>query len=288
MTKNNFDNVARTAAHLRSELQGIYPDREIEQFISMAFESVLNMSKVAVMVNKDARIEDAEQARFEKILAGLKRQEPVQYLLGSESFYGLTFTVNPAVLIPRPETEELVQWILRDGNDPASRIIDLGTGSGCIAIALKHHLPNARVEGVDISVAALNTADKNAKLNNVKVDFFQFDILEQESFGFADFDIMVSNPPYVTPSEMKAMRRNVLDHEPHNALFAPEENPLIFYRRIVDLADGHLKRGGKLYFEINQSFGPDIVQLLQDRGYTGVKLRKDLNGNDRMIRAIRP
>ncbi len=288
MTHSNFENVARTAAYFRSELQGMYPSREIDQFISMTFEAVMNMGKVAVMVNGSAGIDSEQQAQFEKILAGLKREEPIQYLLGKTIFYELPFLVNPAVLIPRPETEELVQWILQDNPPTEAAVMDLGTGSGCIAIALKHHLRKASVSAIDSSVAALNVATKNAELNGLKVNFFQFDILEQESFGFADFDIMVSNPPYVTPGEMKAMHKNVLDHEPHGALFAPEENPLIFYRRIVDLADGHLKRGGKLYFEINQAFGPDIVQLLQDRGYTGVKLRKDLNDNDRMIRAIRP
>jgi release factor glutamine methyltransferase len=192
------------------------------------------------------------------------------------------------VLIPRPETEELVHWILKDSLPEKPSIIDLGTGSGCIAIALKDQIKDAKVFGADVSVAALNIANENADLNKMEVDFFLFDILQRESLGFMQFDLMVSNPPYVRKSEEAMMAPNVLAHEPHTALFVPDEDPLIFYRKIADLAKGQLNPSGKLYFEINEAFGDEMVQMLSEKGFTSVELKKDFNGKDRMIRATKP
>jgi release factor glutamine methyltransferase len=164
----------------------------------------------------------------------------------------------------------------------------LGTGSGCIALALKDQIPDGSVFGADVSIAALNIANENAGLNKLNVEFFHFDILNQESLGFMDFDLIVSNPPYVTRSEEILMAPNVLENEPYVALFVPDENPLLFYRKITDLAEGHLNRHGKLYFEINEAYGKEVVQLLRDRGYRDVEIKKDFNGKDRMIRATKP
>jgi release factor glutamine methyltransferase len=279
--------VCDVIALFRKELEGLYPAREVDCFLSLAFEEVMNMSKIDVLIQTNAPIGSAQRDQFEAILQGLKRQEPIQYLMGKTLFYGIPIEVNSDVLIPRPETEELVHWVLHDHLPESPRIIDLGTGSGCIAIALKSHFPTAQVFGVDNNVGALNVANRNASQNGLQIEFFHFDILMQESFGFMDFDVIVSNPPYVTPDEKKAMDNNVLLHEPHHALFVPEDDPLVYYRRIVDLADGHLNRGGKLYFEINQSYGSEVLQLLRDRNYREAELRKDLNGRDRMIRAIK-
>ncbi len=287
MIENKLAKVSDVIQLFRRGLKGLYPEREIESFIHLAFEEVMNLRKIDVLIKADAPIARPQQALFEEIVAGLSRSEPIQYLLGCTVFYKIPIQVNQHVLIPRPETEELVQWILQDQREPRQRIMDLGTGSGCIAIALKTHCPQAMVYGVDFFPGVLDLAAKNARNNNVQIEFFQFDLLQQHSFGFMEFDIMVSNPPYVTHEEKGDMHDNVLNYEPHAAIFAPEQDPLIFYRKIVDLADGHLSRGGRLYFEINRRYGASICQLLRDRGYLGVELRKDLNGNDRMIRAVR-
>lgn len=271
----------------RQELVPIYGKGEVEQFIVLAFEDVLEYSKIDVFMNGQEAIPTQLVKRFFEILENLKQSKPIQYILGKTVFYGLPLQVNRHVLIPRSETEELVHWILKDEGKMPDTILDLGTGSGCIALSLKDHFKSARVYGADVSVAALNVAKNNALNNNLQVDFFQFDILNQESLGFMRFDLMVSNPPYVRISEKEWMEKNVLDHEPHTALFVEDGDPLIFYRKIVDLAEGHLNKNGKLYFEINEAYGKEIVQLLKDRGFENVALKKDFNGKDRMVKGVK-
>lgn len=271
----------------RQELVPIYGKGEVEQFIVLAFEDVLEYSKIDVFMNGQEAIPTQLVKRFIEILENLKQSKPIQYILGKTVFYGLPLQVNRNVLIPRSETEELVHWILKDEGKMPDTILDLGTGSGCIALSLKDHFKSARVYGADVSVAALNVAKNNALNNNLQVDFFQFDILNQESLGFMRFDLMVSNPPYVRISEKEWMEKNVLDHEPHTALFVEDGDPLIFYRKIVDLAEGHLNKNGKLYFEINEAYGKEIVQLLKDRGFENVALKKDFNGKDRMVKGVK-
>lgn len=280
--------VSQVVQMFRSELFPLYPMREIEQFIAIAFGDIMNLSKTDVHLKHTAQVPEMQYTRFEAILQGLRKQRPIQYLLGHTVFYGLPIRVNPTVLIPRPETEELVHWASKMPLKTGAKIIDLGTGSGCIALALKDKFPHAVVYGVDKSVDALNTASENAALNGMEVSFFQFDIISQQSLGFMHFDLMVSNPPYVTYSEQAAIDANVLDNEPHLALFVPDEDPLLFYRKLVDLADGHLNRGGFLFFETNRAYGSDVAQLLRDRNYAEVELRKDFNGNPRMVRAVKP
>lgn len=269
----------------RNELKGLYPRPEITRLIDMVLEEVLELPRVNLRIEDEREIRESDLAVLKSVLEGLKQEKPVQYLLGRAWFYDMQLKVNPSVLIPRPETEELVHWIIDEQDGLPEGIIDLGTGSGCIAIALAKEFPNSKVYGVDVDVKALNLAQENAKLTGADIDFYLFDILKDESLGFQKYEIMVSNPPYVTEEDGRYMQKNVLENEPHKALFAPGVDPLIFYRRIVDLADGHLRAGGRLYFEINERFGAEIRSFLMDRGYHDVVLRKDLNGKDRMIKA---
>lgn len=271
----------------RQELGAAYPKGEIEQFIALAFEEVLKYSRVDLIVKDRELVPYQYVERFFGILENLKRHRPIQYILGKTIFYGLPIQVNANVLIPRPETEELVHWILKHNWSEGLSVLDLGTGSGCVALALKDNLKNAKVHAVDVSTEALNVAKQNAISNQLEVDFFQFDILNQESLGFMKFDLMVSNPPYVRPSEKEWMEKNVLDYEPHPALFVSQEDPLVFYRKIVDLAQGHLNKSGRLFFEINEAFGTEVVQLLKDRNYEEVTLKKDFNGKDRMVTGVK-
>lgn len=271
----------------RQELVPIYGKGEVEQFIVLAFEDVLQYSKLDIFMHGPEAIPTDLIARFFEILENLKESKPIQYILGKTVFYGLPLQVNKHVLIPRSETEELIHWILQDEGKKPETILDLGTGSGCIALSLKDQINKARVYGADISIAALNVAKNNALDNDLQVEFFQFDIISQESLGFMKFDLIVSNPPYVRISEKEWMEKNVLNNEPHLALFVEEEDPLLFYRKIVDLAEGHLNKHGKLYFEINQAYGAEVAQLLRDRGYDHVTLKKDFNGKDRMVRGTK-
>lgn len=281
-----FMNVSALVQLFRQELIQIYPQREVEQIIALVFEDVLNYSRVDIVMHSDKVPDNHIVATMQSVLERLKNSEPVQYVLGKTVFYGLPFNVNRDVLIPRQETEELIHWILKDSLPDRPSIIDLGTGSGCIPIVIKDLWPSAKVYGADVSVDALNVAGQNARLNGVDVEFFHFDILERDSLAFMKFDLMVSNPPYVRRSERNLMQQNVLGFEPELALFVEDDDPLIFYRKIVDLAEGHLNRGGKLYFEINEAFGKELSQLMKDRGFVGVELKKDFSGKHRMLRGI--
>ena len=272
----------------RQELVPIYGRGEVEQLITLAFEDVLEYSKIEIFMNGQEAIPNQLIARFFEILESLKQSKPIQYILGKTVFYGLPLQVNKHVLIPRSETEELIHWILKDKSKIPDTILDLGTGSGCIALSLKDQIKTAKVYGADVSVAALNVAKNNALDNDLNVEFFQFDIISQESLGFMKFDLIVSNPPYVRMSEMEWMEKNVLNHEPHPAIFvSDDEDPLIFYRKIVDLTMGHLNKQGRLFFEINEAYGAEVVQLLKDRGFEKVMLKKDFNGKDRMVSGLK-
>jgi release factor glutamine methyltransferase len=274
--------------HIRSELQGLYPDTEIKSFSNLIIEKVSGFSRTEIIVNKNTLFSDEQRHVIENFIENLKEYVPIQYILGETEFFGLPFQVNESVLIPRPETEELVDWI-RNENDRNSNpgILDIGTGSGCIAISLKHEFTNATVDAFDISEKALETAQSNAKLNKLKVNFSKVDILNIPEME-QKWDIIVSNPPYVTELEKSEISPNVLDYEPHLALFVPDNDPLLFYRCIAVFAQQHLKPKGKLYFEINRQFGKATVDLLTTMGFGNVELRKDISGNDRMVRGIAP
>ena len=195
--------------------------------------------------------------------------------------------MNEHTLIPRPETEELVHAIINENPISGLNILDIGTGSGCIPISLAKNLKKANVASADISLEAITKAKENAQLNEVKVEFYHRDILKWQDFEWENFDIIVSNPPYVTESEKEKMDDNVLDHEPHTALFVTDHDPLIFYRTIANLAGKHLKQKGKLYFEINESLGKEMIDLLEENNFTNIRLQKDMSGKDRMISAIK-
>ncbi|HJV76774.1 MAG TPA: peptide chain release factor N(5)-glutamine methyltransferase [Paludibacter sp.] len=272
--------------YIQSELQGLYPDTEIRSFTNLIIEKLTGFSRTEIIVNKNTLFSDDQRHTIENFIENLKKFVPIQYILGETEFFGLPFYVNESVLIPRPETEELVDWI-RNENDRSANLhmLDIGTGSGCIPISLKHEFPNATVDGFDISEQALETAKSNATLNKLKVTFSKVDILNAPDFD-KRWDIIISNPPYVTELEKDEMQPNVLDHEPHLALFVPDNDPLLFYRHIARFALKHLQANGKLYFEINRGFGQACVELLTGLGFRDVELRKDISGNDRMIRAV--
>ena len=271
--------------HILSELKGLYPDTEIKSFSYLIIEKLTGFSRTEIIVNKNTLFSDEQHHVIETFIEKLKKNVPIQYILGETEFFGLIFNVNESVLIPRPETEELVEWIRSENNRSADlNILDIGTGSGCIAISLKHEFPNASVQAFDISEQALNTARSNAERNKLDVTFSQTDILNAPETE-QRWDIIVSNPPYVTELEKSSILPNVLEHEPHLALFVPDNDPLLFYRSIALFAKHHLKPQGKLYFEINRSFGVETVELLTNLGFCNVELRKDISGNDRMVRA---
>ena len=272
--------------YIRKELEGLFPESEVESFIRIIFSSLKNYSQTDLILKKDEVLSEIKKDAIKKIVTRLKNQEPIQYILGETEFYGLTFKVNPSVLIPRPETEELVHWILKNELPESPVIFDVGTGSGCIPISLKKNLPIAQVLACDISKESLKIANKNAKINQVEVEFILQDFLNlQAPEGFPKLDILISNPPYVTDSEKNQMEKNVLDFEPETALFVPDDDPLRFYKALVEFGNDRLRKGGLMFWEINEAFGKECVLLLKENGYSNVELRKDLNGKYRMVKA---
>ena len=270
-----------------NKLNELYPTTEIQSFFNLLGEFKLKLSRIEVALQPDFEIPKTDLEFLRKALTGLKNQIPIQYIIGETEFYGLPFKVNKNVLIPRPETEELVNWILENSKLQTSNsklnILDIGTGSGCIPITLAKNLPNATIYALDISSEALKTAKTNAELNNVTINFIEADILSLPELP-QKFDIIVSNPPYVRVFEKEQMQHNVLEHEPHVALFVEDNNPLLFYDKIADLAKNHLSKDGHLYFEINQYLGKETVALLASKGFKNIELKKDMFGADRMVR----
>lgn len=271
--------------YIQSQLYGLYPETEIKSFCNIIIEKLTGFSRIEILVNKNTKFSVEQQHEIENIIKKLKKNVPIQYIFGETEFYGLGFNVNESVLIPRPETEELVNWIEKENDKNANvNILDIGTGSGCIAISLKHIFSKAQVDAFDISERALKTAKLNANRNNVEVNFMNVDILNVPTIN-KKWDIIVSNPPYVTEFEKDAILPNVLKYEPHLALFVPDNDPLLFYRHIAQFAQKHLFPNGKLYFEINREFGNECIRLLSEMGFCDIELRKDISGNDRMIKA---
>ena len=272
---------------IRDALRGCYPDSEALSIAKMLLVEVFGFSTLELYGGKDKEISGKRRDVLNEMIARLQKNEPIQYIIGIETFGGLTFEVNANVLIPRPETLELVQWIVEDWQTkPAGRILDVGTGSGCIAISLANRIPQAKVEAWDVSEDALEVARKNGRRNGVEVCFCQQDVLKAEA-GNVRYDVIVSNPPYIAEKEKEQMDANVLDWEPSLALFVPDNDPLLFYRKIALLAMDILTEEGAIYFEINQAYGQETLQMLKDLGYTQVELKKDAWGNDRMIKAKR-
>ena len=282
------------------ELSTIYDAQEIESFFYLILECFHNKKRIDLALDPNMEMDAMQLLRWESVLSELKKEKPIQYILGETEFYGLPFLVNENTLIPRPETEELVEWIIKSTKyeiqSTKLRILDIGTGSGCIAISLAKNFPNAEVSAIDVSEKALATAKKNAEINKVEVDFINVDILkindlvELPTSNFqlpTQFDIIVSNPPYVRNLEKAEIKSNVLEYEPHLALFVEDTDALLFYRKIAQLAQQNLSENGKLFFEINQYLGKETVELLEDLGFKNIELKKDIYGNDRMIRSTR-
>ncbi|GGB74747.1 release factor glutamine methyltransferase [Flavobacterium suaedae] len=267
------------------KLAPLYDREEANQFFVIALQHLKGWSRTDIALNPDAELTKNEFEQWNAVLADLEQQKPIQYIFGKAYFYGLEFTVTENTLIPRPETEELVEWIIEENADKGKiKLLDIGTGSGCIAIALAHNLKNAEVHAIDVSAGAIKVAKQNAIDNGVNVTFIEMDILPTPSLS-EEYDVIVSNPPYVRNLEKQEIKKNVLDYEPHTALFVDDNNPLLFYDKIAALAKESLKPDGKLYFEINQYLGSETVTMLEEQDYKNIILKKDLSGNDRMIKA---
>jgi release factor glutamine methyltransferase len=271
----------------KTELRDMYPGSEIRNIGYLVAEQLLNYSKIDFHLKDKEPISPETAEKFKQNLIRLKNWEPVQYILGATEFYGLPFRVDRRVLIPRSETEELAEWIIRENGGKPVSILDIGTGSGCIAVTLAKNLPQARISACDISDEALALAGVNAEINRTSVRFFHMDVLNGNVHVPEKVDVIVSNPPYVRHEEKSLMRRNVLDFEPERALFVPDENPLVFYRSIALMGRKYLNDGGKLYLEINEQFPAELTRLLENTGYYGIQVRKDISGKPRMIKGIK-
>ena len=267
------------------ELDVIYDKNEVDSFFFMLLDSFCNITRIELALNPELVVNDSQ--KFYDVLKRLKNQEPIQYIIGDTEFFGLPFKINQHVLIPRPETEELVDWILSNHPTPTIQyptILDIGTGNGCIAISLAKNLQKAKVYALDVSQEALHVANENSELNEVKVEFIEADILKTTSVSDIKFDIIVSNPPYVRELEKKEMKPNVLNNEPHLALFVDDEDSLKFYKVITKFAVNNLKDNGMLFFEINEYLGDEMIQLLKDYHFKNIELKQDIFKKYRMIK----
>lgn len=272
--------------YIKNALDGHYSDNEIASLSRLIIEHILHR-QFSPLVLETVHSSAEQRHTVTEIVDRLKKREPIQHILGETEFYGLPLYVNKNVLVPRPETEELVELIISEVDENTTiRILDIGTGSGAIAIALAVNLPNAKIEAWDISAEAIAIASSNAKRNKVDITFSQVDVLAEFTTE-GKFDIIVSNPPYVLESEKEDMDKNVLDYDPHLALFVPDSDALRFYVRIAELAQSMLCPNGRLYFEINRAKGQETKLMLEDKGFKGVEVIKDISHNDRMVKAIR-
>ena len=275
----------RIITRINEGLATAYSDGEIKALTRILAIELLGVSQMAYFLKESITITAEQETLLGNAIARLQQHEPIQYILGYSDFCGLRFKVTPATLIPRPETSELVEWIADEATGK-EKILDIGTGSGCIAVSLANRLPEAEVSAWDISTEALAVATENCKSSNCNVSFKQVDILAYEPTA-EEFDIIVSNPPYIKEVEKEQMEANVLDWEPHTALFVPDNDPLLFYRAIAKKGKLMLRTGGKLYFEINRAYGNETCAMLSKLGYTEIELRKDFAENDRMIMAVK-
>ncbi|UKT65495.1 peptide chain release factor N(5)-glutamine methyltransferase [Pedobacter mucosus] len=273
--------------HFGLELNQLYNIDEATALFSLAAENVLALSPTKLLLNKDTTLSFINFQKLLTILNDLKIGKPIQHILGEAHFYGSIFKVNENVLIPRPETEELVDWIINEcASNTSGKLLDIGTGSGCIPISLKKYLPQMEISTLDISVAAIDVAQQNAENIGMLITFIQADILNYQST--TKYDVIVSNPPYIRELEKQHMHQNVLAHEPHIALFVSDKKPLIFYDAIADFAKESLDDNGLLFFEINEYLGLETIEMLNAKGFTNIELRKDMQGKDRMVKANPP
>jgi len=280
----NIQTIKDIRNYLVKELEQLYPETEISSFTSIIIKTLFSFEKLHLRYNNELFIPAKESESIIEICNELKKGRPIQYILGETTFLDCIIKVDYSTLIPRQETEELVDLIIKENREINGRIVDIGTGSGCIAIALSKNLPGAEITGTDISEDALKTAENNARINNVKVNFIRDDIFNPQMEISRQASIIVSNPPYVRECEKNNMNRNVLDFEPPSALFVPDNDPLIYYRSILDFSKRFLLQEGKVYFEINESFGPEIADLMRSKGFNEVIIIKDINGKERIIK----
>jgi release factor glutamine methyltransferase len=278
-----MNTISRLHARALSELKGLYDEGETRFLCAILFETLFQYTKIDIHLKKHLPLDGEGVNKFLEAIAGLKAGRPYQYVLGETEFAGARLGLNAETLIPRPETEELVAWVA-GAVGAGDRVLDVGTGSGCIAIALARQVPGVEVHGVDISAGAARQATANARANGVEVRFEVRDITRHEEWEWPVYDVIVSNPPYVRLSERAGMHERVVMHEPHRALFVPDEDPLVFYRVIAAFGRSHLAPGGKLFFEINEALGKEVVALLEASGYGRVELRRDMFGKERMAR----
>jgi len=275
------EKVSNIIPYFIKQLNGIAQEREIISWAFISIDFLLGYNRSDCIIHTDKDITSDISDKLNQIIADLKTNKPIQHIIGETEFYGLKFKVNEYTLIPRPETEELVQWILQHEFTSA---LDIGTGSGCIPIALKKN-KDAEISAIDVSESALLVAKENAKINEVEINFLLQDILKTTTLP--KVDVIISNPPYVLDKEKELMLANVLDNEPHLALFVPDNNPLLFYKKIADIAFTSLPKNGLLFFEINERFGKETVAMLSVIGFVDIELKKDINDKDRMIKATK-
>ncbi|NOX47970.1 MAG: peptide chain release factor N(5)-glutamine methyltransferase [Chlorobi bacterium] len=283
VSSNKIKDIRR---YYKRQLAGLYEENEIDSFFYILFEEYAGLSKAQILLNAETTISESELLKIHFAVKALMNHKPIQYIIGSSEFYGLKFKVSPDVLIPRPETEELTELVIKENSGKKDlSIMDIGTGSGCIAITLKKYLPDAKVHALDVSTNTLSLAKENAKLNGQEIEFLKMDFLKYSNWDKLNaYDIIVSNPPYVRKSEMKGMNKNVLDYEPAIALFVEDEKPLLFYGAIAKFANGHLNKSGAVYCEINQYLGEETLSLFVKSGFEQAEVFKDINGNDRILK----
>jgi len=269
----------------KEQLKSIYEPSEISILIAWCFEKFTHIKRAEIVLKENETISESELLKFHFAIKDLKKHVPIQYILGETPFFNLPFIVTPDVLIPRPETEELVNLIIAENTLASPALIDIGTGSGCIAVSIKKNIPDAKVTAIDISEKALEVAKKNAALNQVQLKFIVDDILNPKSDIINQkYDIVVSNPPYISSDEKTAMQKNVLDYEPHLALFVNDSNPLLFYEAIAEWALKTLNPQGRIYFELNEKYGEKCAAVLKQKGFKNLILHKDLSNKNRILR----
>jgi release factor glutamine methyltransferase len=283
----NIQTIKDIRIYLSQELDSIYQEPELTALTNIIIKTILGVTKLHQVYLSEHTLTSTQIERCIEICTGLKSGNPIQYILGETVFYDCRIKVTKATLIPRPETEELVHYLLKQNDGYTGNIIDFGTGSGCIAIALARNLPGSEITGIDLSEEALAVAKQNAFLNDTNVSFLKRDILNFDYSLIPMAGIIVSNPPYVRDSEKKLMNKNVLDFEPHQALFVSDTDPLIFYRAILEIARKILLKGGSAWFEFNEALGNSMIDLLESFGYIDIKVIKDLNGRDRIIKGLK-
>ena len=283
----NLSTLKYIRSYLSRELKELYTEKEISTLAGIIIKTVLRGVRLHQLYDPDHVVSKDQASEITRLCEELKTGKPYQYVLGETTFCGCIIRVSPAVLIPRPETEELADLIINENKDYKGRITDFGTGSGCIAVALATNIPGALVTGIDFSEEALSISRENALLNNVRVDFRKEDIFSFNHSLFMNTGIIVSNPPYVRDSEKKLMNRNVLDFEPHSALFVSDSDPIIYYRALLEISEKILEKRGRLYFEINEAMGEPLAELISSSGYSEVEIIKDINERDRIIKATK-